>query len=406
MLSVAEFFLGHDQQRLPVLATLRYQRMQADAFAFFRGSAPLYYARLADAPPLPASPVAWLCGDAHIENFGSYRGDNGLVYFDVNDFDEALRGPLLWDVGRLAVSVLLAAARFGLPAAGRQAAVRELLTTYAATLATGKAYWLERATANGVVRQLLKAVARRRARTLLAGRARRRGGWHLRPGPTIMALPTPKQAAVRAAIEAWRLAHPAPPCGPVLDVAQRVAGVGSLGVPRYVVLAEHLRPGKLPVLLDLKRAVPPAAGGLVPAQPMWPAEAQRVVQVQSWQQAVPPALLQAVPLLGHSYVLRALQPVADKLDFDRQELGSAAFRAALPDFARLLAWAHLRAAARLGAAGPDELQAFGAAAASWLGPVQHFAVGTAAIVREDYRAFRRAYRAGTLLPRPGSPVSA
>ena len=155
--------------------------------------------------------------------------------------------------------------------------MRELLATYAATLATGKAYWLERATSTGVVRQLLKAVARRRTRTLLAGRARGRSGWHLRPGPTIMAPPAPEHAAVRAAVEAWRQAHPAPPYGPVLDVAQRVAGVGSLGVPRYVVLAEHLRPGKLPVLLDLKRAVPPAAGSLVRAQPAWPSEAQRVV---------------------------------------------------------------------------------------------------------------------------------
>ena len=58
MLPVEEFFLGHDQQRLPALTALRYQRMQADAFAFFRGSAPLYYARLTDAPPLPASPLA------------------------------------------------------------------------------------------------------------------------------------------------------------------------------------------------------------------------------------------------------------------------------------------------------------------------------------------------------------
>jgi uncharacterized protein (DUF2252 family) len=180
--------------------------------------------------------------------------------------------------------------------------------------------------------------------------------------------------------------------------------VGSLGVPRYVVLAEHLRPGKLPLLLDLKRAMPPAACGLVRAQPAWPSEAQRVVQAQTCQQAVPPALLQAVSLLGHSYVLRALQPVADKLNFDRQALGAAAFRAALPDFARLLAWAHLRAAAHAGAAGPDELQAFGAAVDTWLGPVQHFAVSAAATVREDYRAFRRAYRAGTLLPRPETSV--
>ena len=41
------------------------------------------------------APVPGFAGDAQVDNFGSYRGDNGLVYFDVNDFDEALRGLLL-----------------------------------------------------------------------------------------------------------------------------------------------------------------------------------------------------------------------------------------------------------------------------------------------------------------------
>ena len=47
----------------------------------------------------------------------------------------------------------------------------------------------------------------------------------------------------------------------MLDVAQRVASVGSLGVPRYIVLAQHRRPRKLPILLDLKLAPPAAAAG-------------------------------------------------------------------------------------------------------------------------------------------------
>ena len=43
---------------------------------------------------LPHSPVCWICGDLHIENFGSYKGDNRLVYFDLNDFDESILAPV------------------------------------------------------------------------------------------------------------------------------------------------------------------------------------------------------------------------------------------------------------------------------------------------------------------------
>ncbi|GAC1590712.1 MAG: DUF2252 family protein [Hymenobacter sp.] len=400
--SAAAFLLRYDIGRVAELLPIRYQRMQADAFTFFRGSAPLYYARFGNDPRLLACPSGWLCGDAHVENFGSYRGDNDLVYFDLNDFDEALCGPLLWDVGRLAVSVVLAGAHFGLTPAERQAGARELLSVYAAALATGKSYLLERATATGVVLHLLKHVAHRTPRTLLKGRALRRHGWHLHHSPTLIPLPSQEQAAVQDAVEAWRRAQDVPPTGPVLDVAQRVAGVGSLGVSRYAVLAEHLNPRKLPVLLDLKLALPaaPSRCGGAAKPPGWTSQAQRVVQAQTWLQAVPPALLQAMELRGQPFVLRALQPEADKLDFVNHKHGKAAFLAALPDFARLLAWAHLRAAGRRGAATPDALQAFGAAPAQWQAEVLHFATQAATQVRKDHREFRAAYWAGALFKSP------
>ena len=93
------------------------------------------------------------------------------MYFDANDFDEAVRGPLLWDVARLAVSVLLAGTSLGLSPAQRQAAARTALTAYAAALATGKPFLLERATTKGVVRRFMKTVARRRRRDLLRAHA-------------------------------------------------------------------------------------------------------------------------------------------------------------------------------------------------------------------------------------------
>lgn len=401
--SIADFFAHHDAGRRPELLPLRYHRMQADAFAFFRGSAPLFYQEFGRAAVLRDCPVAWLCGDAHAENFGSYRGDNGLVYFDANDFDEAVRGPVLWDVARLAVSVLLAGASLGLPPAQRQAAARTALAAYAAGLATGKPLLLERETAKGLVRHFIKRVARRRRRALVRARARRRPGWHLRPQATLYVLPPAERHTVLKAFEGWRRAQATPPCGPVLDVAQRVAGVGSLGVPRYIVLAQHPRPRKRPVLLDLKLALPPASQGLRVPQPPWASEAHRVVQTQTWLQAVPPALLQAVLLEDQPFVLRALQPVADKLDFARFGHSKSAFRAALPDFAQLLAWAHLRAAGRQGAASPDVLQAYGAAAGRWQEGVLRFAAAAAVEVKKDFRAFKAACRTGAL-PTAAKPL--
>lgn len=397
--TVTEFFWHHDAGRVPALLPERYRRMRADALAFFRGSAPLYYARFRAAPALAGGPVGWLCGDAHLENFGSYRGDNGLVYFDLNDFDEALLGPLPWDVGRLVVSVRLAAARFGQTAGGQQAWGGVVLAAYATALAGGKPYLLERATARGLVRQLLKNVAHRRQRELLAGRVSQRPSWHFRhrPAPALRLLPPLEHQAVLRTVEAWRQAQPTPPCGPLLDVAGRIAGVGSLGVPRYALLARSRQPGKLPRLLDLKLALPAAPARYCSVvQPRWPNEAVRVVAAQGYLQAVCPALLQPLELAGLPFVLRALQPVADKLDLRHFINDAAGLRAALADLGHLLAWAHLRATGHQGAASPDELRAFGAAT-QWQDELLAFAAEAQGVVEADYAAFTRACQSGKLL---------
>ena len=395
--SVTDFIKRHDAGRLPDLLPLRYQRMQANAFAFFRGSAPLYYHRFGSETRLRDCPTAWLCGDAHVENFGSFRGSNGLVYFDLNDFDEAVRGPVLWDVGRLTVSVLLAAAEFGLSAAEQHLLACHVLATYAAALATGKAYWLERTTATGVVETLLRNVAQRGPGELLHTRALNKGnkgGWQLLRTPTLRPLRRPAQTTVRAAVEA-ELQVPDPSYGAVLDMAQRIAGVGSLGVTRYALLVKHRNPDKLPKLLDLKQALPSAAGQVVGVpQPTWPSEAHRVAQTQIWLQVVSPALLQPMSLGGQPFVLRTLQPVADKLDFASLPHRKAAFRTAVPQFAQLLAWAHLRAAGHLDASGPDALQLFGAAHDRWQEPILRFAMQAAAQVRADYHDFSAACQRG------------
>lgn len=74
---------GREAERL----ALKYRAMRADPFVFLRGTCHLFYADLPDRPLLSAAPLTWICGDLHVENFGTYKGDNRLVYFDLNDFD-------------------------------------------------------------------------------------------------------------------------------------------------------------------------------------------------------------------------------------------------------------------------------------------------------------------------------
>ncbi|WP_374757283.1 DUF2252 domain-containing protein [Leifsonia sp. AK011] len=93
--------------RLPELIDLRMQRMTSNPFAFYRGTAAIMAADLADDPHTGISIVS--CGDAHITNFGLYASPQRTLLFDLNDFDEANEAPWEWDVKRLVTSVVVAA---------------------------------------------------------------------------------------------------------------------------------------------------------------------------------------------------------------------------------------------------------------------------------------------------------
>jgi uncharacterized protein (DUF2252 family) len=82
--------------------------MSESAFRFFRGTCHLFYEDLGKNSSFPSSPASWITGDLHLENFGSYKGDNGLVYFDVNDFNEAILAPVTWEIARMTTSIFVA----------------------------------------------------------------------------------------------------------------------------------------------------------------------------------------------------------------------------------------------------------------------------------------------------------
>ena len=92
--------------RVPELVPLRYGRMLASPFTFYRGAAGLMAADLARLPKTALH--TQLCGDAHLSNFGTFAAPDRSLVFDVNDFDETLPGPFEWDLKRLAASFAIA----------------------------------------------------------------------------------------------------------------------------------------------------------------------------------------------------------------------------------------------------------------------------------------------------------
>jgi len=98
---------SQDGSRVPELVPIRYGRMSASAFTFYRGAALVMASDLA--ANANSGLQVQLCGDAHINNFGIYASPERRLVFDINDFDETHLGPFEWDVKRMAASVVIAA---------------------------------------------------------------------------------------------------------------------------------------------------------------------------------------------------------------------------------------------------------------------------------------------------------
>ena len=97
--------------RVPALVPLKYERMLASPFGFFRGAVPVMAADLALLPNTGI--VSQICGDAHVRNLGAFAAPDGRLVFDINDFDETTRAPFEWDLKRLAASLVLAGREAG-----------------------------------------------------------------------------------------------------------------------------------------------------------------------------------------------------------------------------------------------------------------------------------------------------
>ena len=389
---IREFNAGRDPERL----ALKYRAMHASAFAFLRGTCHLFYDRLPRGGVFRTAPLVWLCGDLHLENFGSYKADNRLVYFDVNDFDESALAPASWDLVRFLTSLRVGAEDLALSDAKARNLCQTFLDAYAAALAQGKAYWVERDTAQGMVRELLDGLRdRARPRFLDSRTTVKRGRRLLRvDGKKALPASTAQRTTITAFMGEFAKSQRDPDFYAVLDVARRIAGTGSLGVDRYAILVRGKGSPDGNYLLDLKQALPSSLlRNLKVPQPRWKTQAHRIVELQRRQQAVSSAFLQPVLVDGRPCVLRALQPSEDRVALARSHRTLAELEQVIGTMGRLVAWAQLRGAGRDGSAIADELIDF-AQRKKWKVQLLDASQDCALQVRKDASVFNIAWSDG------------
>ena len=395
-MDVVREIIGFNAGRDPERLRLKYSHMRADPFVFLRGTCHLFYARLPGGGVFRSAPAVWSCGDLHLENFGSYKGDNRLAYFDLNDFDEGVLAPASWDLVRLLTSVHVGAGTLALKSAAAQSLCETFLDAYRLALLAGKAYWVDPRTADGLVQKLLEGLRLRQREAFLDARTLTRHGHRRLRTDGRKALPVTDEQRDRVAkfMVDFAATQPNPGFYRTLDVARRIAGTGSLGVERYAILVEGKGSPGGNYLLDLKQSLPSSlTPRLKTAQPAWASEAHRVVAVQRRMQAVSMAFLHPVAIGKTPYVLRGLQASEDRVTLDgaRQSLGEIA--EVIATMGRAVAWAQLRSSGRQGSASADELIDF-AEGRKWREKLLAAAEAMAVRTRQDAATFAAAYDDG------------
>ena len=400
MTDVVDSIRNYNAKRDPERLQRKYVAMRHDPFTFLRGTCHLFYQQLPDAKWLAKAPPVWVCGDLHLENMGSYKGDNRLVYFDLNDFDEGALAPSSWELVRLLTSVHMAAGSLHLSQAQADHLSLDFLDTYAAELRTGKARWVERDMATGMVGELLDGLHGRLRPPFLDSRTIRKGKHRSLRIDGRRALPvTDKQRdKVAALIDSIAAREDKPRFYRVLDVARRIAGTGSLGVDRFAILVEGKGSPDGNYLLDLKQARPSSlAPYLQLRQPQWPTDAARVVAVQTRMQAISPAFFRAVSMGRKSYVLRGLQPTEDRLALADWRGRLERLEGVLQTMGKLVAWAQLRSSGRDGSATADQLIAFGEKQ-RWQASLLGLAKRCTKQVQRDWKTYCKAFDKGAFRP--------
>lgn len=401
--------------RVGELVPIRYQRMLASPYAFFRGAALLMAADLAAGPHTGLT--VQLCGDAHLSNFGLFATPERSLVFDLNDFDETLTGPWEWDLKRLVASLEVLSRSSGFSAKQREAVVRGCAAAYRrqmhelAELGELEMWYaqavVDEAISAGVdpiyADEIERAAAKARARDRLQAASKLTrvvdGRRCLASRPPLLVpigelvgadLAEAYDRQMGEVIAAY--AHSLPDDHHTLvrryeyaGLARKVVGVGSVGTRAWVVLLLGRDDGD-PLLMQVKEAQPSVLEGYL-APSRYTNSGQRVVEGQRLVQAASDTLLgwlHTVGPDGHDgdYYVRQLWDMKGSADVE--SMGPKLLAGYGRACGRVLARAHGRSGDRV-------------AIAAYLGrgdgadrALAKFAAGYADQNERDYRALQRA----------------
>jgi len=395
--------------------------MAADPFAFYRGSACVFYADVADQEDRWADERTgrvWIQGDLHAENFGTYMDGAGMLIFDVNDFDEAFVGHFTWDLQRFAASVALLCWQKALS----DNVIRDLIAAFTRSY-LDQVTWFRQTdddstfslnldTARGAVLAALQD-ARLSTRYEMLHRithvddADRR----FRHTSGVRELDEAEYEKVKAAFEAYQDTIPKSKkfreiAYDVKDIVGRTGfGIGSAGLPSYNVLIEGFNQAlDNDIVLSMKQGNVAAASRVVDDEAV-----HKYFKNQGHRTAVSQRALQAYadPLLGHTeidgvgFVVAELSPYESDLDWSEltepDELTEV-----IEQLGRAVAKVHC-----VGDADSDqELVGFqtedaiaeliGDRTDEFVDDIVEFGLTYAATVREDHRHFVEAFREGRI----------
>lgn len=364
--------------------------MRENPFRFFRGSCHLFYEDLTKNLPFPDPTKTWICGDLHIENFGSYKAANRQVYFDVVDFDEAILAPVSWEVVRTLTSIHLAVDALRMPLKSAEALAAIFFKKYHDVIISGKPVALERNIVQGLTRRFIRSVEKRKSKDLLSARTEMKGSkisLKIIEGKTVRLLPDEKKS-ITGFFPVWAEKHKHQNWK-ICDAAHRIAGTGSLGLDRYVLLIKD-RILKKYFLLDMKESIASCLEPYVEIlQPEWKNNAKRIMSVQYLMQNVPPPIRETLIYKQKPFVLKKLQPQADMMDLKLCKGNIKKLREAIESFAEISASAHLRSTGRYGSDTADDIIAFFQTSADWKSLILKYSKNYAEKVKQDYLTFCR-----------------